>query len=316
MRNVFRVCPHRLDPLASAPRCEEVQDGPPKLMQQEKMDVPADGSNGESLHTFVYMRRRPMHPGRFLAFTRQRFGPLGALNVETVAARPEHQGIGGRWSAAVDEMTCTPCRPVAGADNGPMDAEQRASLVTEARGCLWFVFSDDVQALWRFDPPKTGGPGVWKAEGSHLLRVGLPWDATSHAEKSRQAGVRRVELTFVFKGKRTDGVDAEVGESADEDHAWRLEETAIRAELDACLVTRDEAAALESGETLEGMEEWETLRLGHDHMSPWVKEWTPVLKPLLRSMELLSRLPGISLAGALGGAINARASNLVPHGHT
>lgn len=303
MRGLLRVCPHRLDPH------DDVHDRPPKSNKPQKLDAPVDECSVKSRHRFVYMRRRPMHPGRFLAFTRMHAAEAAA------AASPEHQSIGGCQS---DEpvMMCQPCGVVAGAGDGPVDRAKKPSLVTEARGCLWFVFSDDVQALWRFDCPKAGGPGTEKADGSQLLRVGLPWDATGGAEQGRQAGVRRVELTFLSKGMRTDGVakiDAE--ESSNEDEAWRLEECALRTELDACLVTRDEAVALESGEPLEGMEEWETLRLGHEHMAPWVEEWLPVLRPLYRTVELLSRLPGIGVAGALGRAINARARGFVPHGH-
>jgi len=332
MRGVFRVCPHRFDPHASDPLAGRAQDGPLKLIEPHRRDATIDDGIVKSRHRFVYMRRRPMHPGRFIAFTRKRFGPLGVLKVETAAASPEQQGIGRSSDDA--EMTCLPCEAAheaslhkyafknmhAEADDRPMDTTPRPSLVTEARGCLWFVFSDDVQALWRFNSPTIGGPGVGKADGSQLLRVGLPWDAIEDAEKDRQAGVRRVELTFLSgaadQGIQTDGVaNVEAGERADEDEAWRLEEVAIRAELDACLVTRDEAATLESGEPLEGMEEWETLRLGHEHMAPWVQEWMPVLTPLYRTMELLSRLPGVGVAGAFGRAINARACNLVPRGH-
>jgi len=318
MRGLLRVCPHRLDPHASVQPSNDAHDRSPKSIEPQKLDAPVDDCSVKSRHRFVYMRRRPMHPGRFLAFTRQRFGPLGILTVDDAAAEaaaaaasPKHQSIG-------DEpvMMCQPCGVSAEAGDRPVDRMKKPSLVTEARGCLWFVFSDDVQALWRFDCPKVGGPGTEKADGSQLLRVGLPWDATGGAEKGRQAGVRRVELTFLSKGMRTDGVaNIEAGESSDVDEAWRLEECALRTELDACLVTRDEAVALESGEPLEGMEEWETLRLGHEHMAPWVEEWLPVLRPLYRTVELLSRLPGIGVAGALGRAINARARGFVPHGH-
>mmetsp|Transcript_59152 Transcript_59152/g.105138 ORF Transcript_59152/g.105138 Transcript_59152/m.105138 type:complete len:281 (-) Transcript_59152:61-903(-) len=111
------------------------------------------------VHRTSFLRRRPVHPDRFLAFARRRFGPLNKDLQPDSQLPPSSRG---EWESR--------------SSNVPV-------LVQEAGGCVWFIGSDDVAAEWRF----TAGQ-------QHLIRCGDSWEDDVHGTYT--AGHRRVELVF------------------------------------------------------------------------------------------------------------------------
>lgn len=217
-------------------------------MAEERQDDSATDavSVGDTeLLTFQYLKRRPMHPDRFLKFARRFFGPLGQDRAPDADAPPPP----------------------------PLPFPICQALVA-ASGCLWFIGSDDLR-------------GEWLAEVSgsrHVLRCGAAWPASS--EDGASAGERRVELALSLRRPHAD-VEAV--------------EAAVRRELDLCLITRAEAAALEAGDaSLEITAEWETIRANHAELSSWADQWLPALLLLRLSTRIVGSLPGSAAVASAG----------------
>ncbi|CAE7861266.1 unnamed protein product [Symbiodinium sp. KB8] len=118
-----------------------------------------------------FVRRRPMHPERFFALVRRRFGPLDSDLSCSYGSGPKPQG------------TCT----------GEVH-------VLSGSGCLWFIGSDDMCAEWFFS----------SSASRHLLRCGGPWPAEQAGvteTATAAAGSRRVDLSLEVSGAPAD-VDA------------------------------------------------------------------------------------------------------------
>lgn len=258
-------------------------------------DVEAEGQR-----CMVYKRHRPMHPGRFLAFARRRFGPLEG---DARAAKG-----GGRFAKCGRRR-----RPEEGGpDGGGPDAGAAASLLqTEASpgaaarcpivmgsGCVWFVGSDDRQADWHFN---VGGPGE---KDWHSLLCGSEWPEASEKEGG-EAGSRRVELKFALRP---------AAEDLDEASVYAVE-TSLRAELEACLLTRTEAESLDGGEqALDGLAEWEAMR----NMALPTTESSMSLRILDAMVGVVGAIPGMGRASALSEALATRALGalgVVPGSH-
>lgn len=207
----------------------------------------AERPDGSELLTFQYVKRRPMHPDRFLKFARRFFGPLGQDHTP-------------------DESPPAP----------PPLPWPICSALVAASGCIWFVGSDDMRGEWLAEV----------AGGRHLLRCGAAWPEV--ADEGTGAGERRVELALALQVVTAEASSEEVV-------------AALRRELDACLVTRAEAMALESGGDLfQITAEWETIRAHHKELSSWADQWLPALLLLRLSTRIVGSVPGFEALASLG----------------
>jgi hypothetical protein len=232
---------------------------------------------GESEEEWVFMRRRPCHAGRFLAFARRNFGAL---------ARDLDPARGAVSSAARDGDEETP------------GIEWRAA-VAKGSGLLWFAGSDDLAAEWRY---AAAGQGGTSKEGQHLLRCGTAWPSGEVAEDVhdvigiRAAGTRRTETIFVLHG------------SAD---ARAAAKAALEVEMRGCLLTRQEADAIDAGGherdavMQDGFGEWEEERLTHQQISMWADRARPLLVAVNLLASYIGLAPGAQQISSVGSRVAA-----------
>lgn len=129
-----------------------------------------------------------------------------------------------------------------------------------------------------------------------------------------QAGQAHAEPARALTGEVGDGEVGDLHIQADQGRQvmdpLAVVEAGLLAELDACLLTREEAASLEAGHSIEGMEEWEERRLDHASMAPWVARWWPAVRALHLWACMVGRVPGADLLARLGSGLARRVSGL------
>lgn len=268
---------------------------------------------------FTVTRRRPMHPGRFMAFSRRWFGALshetkypGIESLSgTAESAPSSQSARGRigWIGGFCKRRQPPV-PISAAGKTtsrevllcqPCDVPPNGrGLLRSATGTVWFVNSDDRRATWVFEAPSSSAPS-----GRHRLQCGTPWEL-GELGHCGEAGERRTSLSFVLRHSSDD-----MEEIADE--TLSAVETRLRKDMEACFLTRAEAAALDAGDNLDGMAEWETLRSMQTEMASFAANWLPALTALEAIVGLISAIPGVSRVAAVGEAISDRASRALGH---
>lgn len=271
--------------------------------------MPCDPSSVQSLQSHfektgqrcvVFRRNRPMHPGRFLAFARQHFGPLendaqlaqrlSGWRSALRCARRRPQGVGpsvdGGDADNAGGVTMAPLLP-----SLPRTATFGRCPVGMASGCIWFAGSDDRQADWHFSARGA------REKDWHSLLCGSPWPEEGGDEGSA-AGTRRVELTFALG--TTEATHIEAADDLDEE-ALHAAEACLRSELEACLLKRAEAQVLDSNDqALDGLAEWEAMRTLPSTQS------SSALWILDLMVNVVSAVPGSGRAAALGEAIAGR----------
>lgn len=165
--------------------------------------------------------------------------------------------------------------------DGPMETaalSNVAKAVSAASGCLWFAGSDDIRADW-----SVSASGSSNQPRLHVLRCGSNW--ISDAADGDGIGERRVELAIALQ----DGLQA----------AFIVQ---LRKELDECLLTRDEAACMESDDfsPMLSAQEWEAMRLQHDSLSPWADRMYYVLGLVYFFVSFLQALPMFETIASFG----------------
>jgi len=276
-----RACEHSMDEQPGSPQPDSPQpdalqpdspqpDSPQPDSHQPDSPQPtpgeAQGSNEAKVSYSVrYLKRRPLHPGRFFDFARDYAGPM---------TKDFNQ-----WSDSdsEDEDHEEHSHPAEGS---------LATVLHAASGCLWFAGSDDVRAVWELQPPTESE----EIPRQHCLRGGEPWDPL---KDPTGIGQRRVELEIMLFCAAS---QKEV-----------LEKELLKV-LNSCLLTRDEAAALEAGDKkVLGDLEWEDIRCNHFE----VRAWTPILKALLKFMDTYEGLPGFKLVARFGNFLVSRVKHLL-----
>eukprot|EP00930_Biecheleria_cincta_P050691 TRINITY_DN35881_c0_g1_i1.p1 TRINITY_DN35881_c0_g1~~TRINITY_DN35881_c0_g1_i1.p1 ORF type:complete len:326 (+),score=46.55 TRINITY_DN35881_c0_g1_i1:71-1048(+) len=267
-----------------------------------------DWGDAAGFRQFSYVRRRPMHPERFFAFIRRRFGPLEQDHLMSSSSEgpapvpwPTQLRPGHRTAKSAENAN----------DANAISESSSAVEVEAAGGCLWFIGSDDIRAEWRFQVAS-------KKNGlRHLLRCGNQWAVDSEVEESSllecekgregpTAGHRRIALIFWISVSASQESASE--KSSSEEAAVSAWETTVVKELNECLITREEAVRLESGDhhILGNHCEWEAIRAAHDNMVPWVARAWPVLGAVKLVAGVVSRIPGFTWFSAFGGAVSQR----------
>jgi hypothetical protein len=288
------------------------------------------GSNSEdAMQEFVYVKHRPVHPGRFVSFLKRHFGPLEEAVKENVMPDSIDQ-TERRWLRGLCQRRRQKVKPgivTACEENSSAPSEETEILappiqvpapqfgqyeVLSGDGCLWFAGSDDRQAAWRFE-----------ADGEHALRLGEPW-ASAELCTYMEAGERRIEIRFRLSLQQTrdEAAIVEQGDSlspTSNDEKLAIAQELLRRELDACLLTRAEAIALEAGDQQIHSEiqvsPWECIR---DDPSDDVAK--PSSWPVLGAVEIIARvicaIPGSDGIGAIGEFMARRLSTAlgVPEG--
>lgn len=295
----------------------------PKTMEGQGA-AEASPAELEQHRGFTVTRRRPIHPGRFLDFARRWFGALShdarypgaAAYAGAEASASSSQPSRGRssWLGSLCRRRQQPVQHAAVAKVCSADpdalllhtADVRPAgqqWVHAASGTIWFVNCDDRKARWVYEAPSCAS-GT-RHPGRHKLRCGSPWEM-GELGQCGEAGERSTELSFVLRHTSDD-----MEECADE--ALSAIETRIRRELETCFLTRAEAGALDAGENLEGMAEWEALRLMQTEMASFAASWWPALTALEALVGLISIIPGASQVAAVGEAISDRTSRALGH---
>lgn len=273
---------------------------------------------------FSVTRRRPLHPGRFLAFSRRWFGPLAhdkrypgsvayaAAEAAASTSQPDKGRTSWLGSLCRRRQPPTQIATPTGYSNAEPDAlllhtcegvPAGRGLVRSAQGTVWFVNSDDRKVTWTYEAPSSAAGA--SNPGRHKLRCGTLWEM-GELGQCGEAGERRTELSFVLRHSSED-----MEEIADE--VLSTVETRLRRELEACFLTRAEAGALDAGELLEGMAEWEALRCLQTEMASFAVSWWPALTAFEAIVGLISAIPGVSSVAAVGEAISDRASRALGH---
>eukprot|EP00931_Biecheleriopsis_adriatica_P056846 TRINITY_DN33714_c0_g1_i1.p1 TRINITY_DN33714_c0_g1~~TRINITY_DN33714_c0_g1_i1.p1 ORF type:complete len:292 (+),score=46.58 TRINITY_DN33714_c0_g1_i1:68-943(+) len=250
--------------------CTFQGEGESQMQGQGEGESCEDASNVMT-RRITYLRRRPMHPDRFFAFARRRFGPLSLDAASSCGPTPAV----ARFSP-----------PARGGEGGQVAADVLAGC-----GCVWFIGSDDVRAEWRFEGDNADvGP-------HHMIRCGEPWPAEEADDQNPGAGDRKVDLSF--HARLLDGADGV---------SWASWEALLAAELNECLITREEALALEAGETgmLSETCEWEEMRASHMALAPWVARWRPMLGIMHGLTSFVGNLPGVGRLQAFGKTLTSR----------
>jgi len=187
--------------------------------------------------------------------------------------------------------------------------------VTKGTGCIWFAGSDDRQGEWCFQSACANepSPGGW-----HGLYGGPPWASDEVGLGGNGDGTgpgeRRVELRLQLLHLGGDRARAQEEGARTDAEAFSQAEALLRAELEACLLTRSEAAALEAGDQsvrddLE-VEQWEAIRAGLFDGSPMLR-WSPVLSAFQAVLNLVSAIPGSKKLASVGEALERRARTIL-----
>lgn len=290
----------------------------------------------EEKREWVYRRRRPAHPARFLAFTKQAFGPLeqeeqelqstdrlpaesdsrGGLLRALCRRRQEPKDVSEKLEDSTG-MHCTPCKN----QRLPLVPLQPSvgfgpCVVTRGRGRVWFAGSDDREAEWHFNATGSGD------SRRHALRCGPPWASPEDGG----AGERCIEISLQLEisppvdteGSVEEGMQLPI--SAEERRqAFDFAEARLRTELEKCLLTRSEAALIEAGDPHISNElevaQWEAIRAGMFDGASTVR-WSPTLSIFQAILSLVSAMPGSKSLAAIGEAVEARARQMLENaGH-
>jgi hypothetical protein len=146
----------------------------------------------------------------------------------------------------------------------------------------------------------------------------LPW-FSDEAGIYSEAGERRIEIKLQLRLDLVTNSPEAVEEgtslppSASDAGAQALviAETRLRKEFEACLLTREEAVALEAGDTNVHnsikVGQWEAVRAGGLAGAP-PRSWSPVFGTLEVVLRLVSAVPGSASLAAIGGAMAHRAT--------
>jgi len=204
---------------------------------------------------------------------------------------------------AADKLQESPLLPtVEAAQFGPC-------FVSLADGYLWFAGSDDRQAEWYF------AGSTSSRCGKHYLRCGQAWAA--HPDDDRnEAGARHVEiklqLSLPHRADNVASVEEGTRLSSPEAQAEAFDqaEKHLRAELEACLLTRQEGVRLEAGDqsVMDDLQVplWEAIRAGLFDGSSTIK-WSPVLGAFQFFLGIVSAIPGSQRLASVGEAMESRA---------
>lgn len=192
-----------------------------------------------STRMFVYERRRPMHSGRFMDFAARHFG---ALEHQLGHSEPSRWRCSRRRRAAGTEERSSLVLLAEGAAEAG-EAWSADWVVHKAGGCVWLAGSDDRQADWSM---QTAAGGVI---ASNRLLLGQSWPVPEEPELLGEAGERRIELRFELREQDPTNNPPHLREPS------LVAEKRLRKALEACLLSRSEAAALEQGDfrVLEGL---------------------------------------------------------------
>eukprot|EP00927_Polykrikos_kofoidii_P036446 TRINITY_DN30772_c0_g1_i1.p1 TRINITY_DN30772_c0_g1~~TRINITY_DN30772_c0_g1_i1.p1 ORF type:complete len:360 (-),score=60.08 TRINITY_DN30772_c0_g1_i1:145-1188(-) len=300
-------------------RADDVEQ--PLLPVSESLLSAAGGGSGGELGRLVFLKRRPVHPGRFVDFLQRRCGPFeeivasddapwAAAAGSELALRERGTENGARLGAL-----CRRRRPAsqAKAPWRPTDSDDallHGWSVRQASGCVWFAGSDGCRVEWGFDAGEGAGGTRLRR---HSLQTGVPWEIDP-ADQTREAGERRVELVLDLEHTRdrktalsgfiagnVAGAETAMDESSASGNVdvQRLQAAKERllAELQHCLLTRLEAM------------EWD--RRPHEDTSSWATEKLMIFVEL--TTRVVSALPGYSLAAATGEAAARRVARVLGH---
>jgi len=281
-------------------------------------EVPG-GSKAVVNWRFDVRKRRPMHSGRFIAFLRQNFGGLDDDHIVEASAMAS-KGSGGLCARRQRNEKEQPSGAFIELESN-IGAEEEARLGTKvlsADGCVWFAMSDDCRAEWRFGATNSSSSSTATPQGGdtedsaplvprprkgrcrHSLRRGAPW-YTGDPCSETEAGERKVDLNFELQQ-----MSSEAAVSI---------EASIRAALDGCLLSRDEAMVLDNFAAVEGLDEWEQrvsrlLQRNADVAAEGqgIGDMSRTLRTLDIAVKVVSALPGYNRAVTIGEAMTRRVS--------
>lgn len=263
-----------------------------------------------------YLRRRPMHPDRFFAFLKRRCGPLDfdetkSCHTTSMLARTSGWSLGGFCKRRQRRRGALSAGGMVGPEGSQDDTEMLRTednaptmhfgscVIVEGGGCVWFAGSDDLQGDWKFRAAEPGS-AAW-----HMLQCGKPWPRQL-LDIGSEAGSRRNELIFTLEDLSEPGLY---------EGALSAAESSLRAELEACLLTRAEAVKLEAADqhVLAGLQAWELHRKALGDLSPeTLGRWSLVLKTLEAVTDVVGAIPGSRRAAALGDTVKRRVLTLIP----
>mmetsp|Transcript_57435 Transcript_57435/g.145649 ORF Transcript_57435/g.145649 Transcript_57435/m.145649 type:complete len:330 (+) Transcript_57435:105-1094(+) len=274
---------------------------------QELAQPLAGGGEEDGLHSFEYRRRRPIHPGRFIDFASRHFGVL------------EHQldsgSGGGRWRSVCSRRRRNDTEEgiaLVDAAGGAAAADAAEACeawsadweVLDASGCVWLAGSDDRQADWTM---RAAGA----AQRVHRLGLGPSWPVPEEPEKWGEAGERRVELRFVLRERRPPRSAPEQREPP------QVAERRLINALEACLLSRAEAAALEQGDfrVLDGLGGWRPeCEPGASSSSAASRQLPPPLRAVQGIVNIVHAIPGSTAVANLGYALSRTTIRLLRGG--
>lgn len=245
-----------------------------------------------------FLRRRPMHQGRFLEFLRIHFGVMDEEPKEFTRDDSELRDSGETPQRSFGFSCKRRSRPpppsevpdtlqktdvVASVNTSAASNCFAGCTVTAGAGCIWIAGHDDSKYEWTLVGEDS--------HRQHKLCTGLPWDT----DATREAGERRIQLEFTLQAPS--GVHANEKEVATSRHEVLEAGTAdLRSKLLACLLTRDEAEDLDKQKPQEHP----------DHRA--IRRLTGVLT---FATSFVSALPGSGSLATLGEAGTRRVANIL-----
>lgn len=248
---------------------------------------------------FSYLRRRPMHPDRFRDFVRCCFGPFDEEPEELCGAesgRNDSHHLSSLGSFCRRRNPERPSEPQRPSEPSGLTTFSNCKILC-ASGCVWLAGFDERQLEWLWNDASPSSRHDASPSSRHSLRVATPWDA-GNTDECREAGERRVDLKFILQ------VCTEAVGEAMKDHGEVLKagKAALRDRLQACLLTRSEAEALDRKEPLEEAD------------SRAIRRMAGVLWVVA---GIVSSLPGSQTLAAFGESTLRRITRLLgaPDGH-